>query len=506
MITKLPESAKECALSGIFITPDAKVFKTDKNGFKELKVKADKKCVGKFYLSEDRKYHSLLQAYAEAFVPNRGNKPLAFIKDSSAGLSMDNLMWATNDEWVDFWKANTQRQCKCCGGNVEKDMAGSICKSCFAKMSEAKPDTDEIKRFQERIAATGFNPDVNRFSGRQRDVLELYCSGESLAKIASVLGCDMKTASNCIQSAKIARKLERVSTENVTPIGYKTAADVLPETVQLSSDGSEKHAKSKTMHVLRISKTTKQLNFEADKMSPLANVYEKRVQDVIPEPEEITPDWYNQEQIVSKLPFKRRVTKESGKEALIKRFLSFSIKTIKMCLHLAAKIENGAKIQVIEDSDLKDDIPHNDIELHYNKEASLSDIGVSVQHAININAKESAEEDTAVNKQDHEEKEVLLVVFDKRENEDADKSLTVAEQKQEKSELSILFDIYRESFSEIPFSSFCKVYWIASKYSSIEAQRLTRLVIRYVTSRNLAYDVSTINNVLRAGMEVINGR
>lgn len=176
MITELPKDARQCSLSGVFITPDARVFKAGKNGFREVTVKADKKGPGKFYNSAEKKYYSLTQAYAEAFVPNGEQKPLAFIKDASHGLDPANIMWATNDEWREYWKEHAERKCKCCGKLVEKDMAGELCKGCFTKMSNAKPDTDEIKRFQERVAATGFDPNRDFFSGRQRDALKDFKS------------------------------------------------------------------------------------------------------------------------------------------------------------------------------------------------------------------------------------------------------------------------------------------------------------------------------------------
>ena len=115
MITELPKDARQCSLSGVFITPDARVFKAGKNGFREVTVKADKKGPGKFYNSAEKKYYSLTQAYAEAFVPNGEQKPLAFIKDASHGLDPANIMWATNDEWREYWKEHAERKCKCCG-------------------------------------------------------------------------------------------------------------------------------------------------------------------------------------------------------------------------------------------------------------------------------------------------------------------------------------------------------------------------------------------------------
>ena len=165
MITELPKDARQCSLSGVFITPDARVFKAGKNGFREVTVKADKNGSGKFYNSAEKKYYSLTQAYAEAFVPNGEQKPLAFIKDASHGLDPTNIMWATNDEWREYWKEHAERKCKCCGKLVEKDMAGELCKGCFIKMSNAKPDTDEINRFQARVAATGCDPNRAFFSG-----------------------------------------------------------------------------------------------------------------------------------------------------------------------------------------------------------------------------------------------------------------------------------------------------------------------------------------------------
>lgn len=91
MITELPKDARQCSLPGVYITPDAKVFKAGKNGFREVTVKADKKGHGKFYNSAEKKYYSLTQAYAEAFVPNGEQKPLAFIKDASHGLDPEIL-------------------------------------------------------------------------------------------------------------------------------------------------------------------------------------------------------------------------------------------------------------------------------------------------------------------------------------------------------------------------------------------------------------------------------
>lgn len=58
MITELPKDARQCSLSGVFITPDARVFKAGKNGFREVTVKADKKGPGKFYNSAEKKYWS----------------------------------------------------------------------------------------------------------------------------------------------------------------------------------------------------------------------------------------------------------------------------------------------------------------------------------------------------------------------------------------------------------------------------------------------------------------
>lgn len=295
MITELPKDARQCSLSGVFITPDARVFKAGKNGFREVTVKADKKGPGKFYNSAEKKYYSLTQAYAEAFVPNGEQKPLAFIKDASHGLDPANIMWATNDEWREYWKEHAERKCKCCGKLVEKDMAGELCKGCFTKMSNAKPDTDEIKRFQERVAATGFDPNKDFFSGRQRDALELFCSGVSMPKIASILGCDLKTANACIKSAKVARTLERATSDNVTPIGYKSTADVLPASITLSADGSKPIA-SKDFKVTRDAKITNQ----SSKSEPLSNVYVHLEKPKVAEPEETTPDWYDQERLLAR--------------------------------------------------------------------------------------------------------------------------------------------------------------------------------------------------------------
>ena len=133
MITELPKDARQCSLSGVFITPDARVFKAGKNGFREVTVKADKKGPGKFYNSAEKKYYSLTQAYAEAFVPTGEQKPLAFIKDASHGLDPANIMWATNDEWREYWKEHAERKCKCCGKLVEKDMAGGCVRDVLLK-------------------------------------------------------------------------------------------------------------------------------------------------------------------------------------------------------------------------------------------------------------------------------------------------------------------------------------------------------------------------------------
>lgn len=465
MTTLLPDDARSCTLPGVFVTRDARVFREDKSGYKELNIKADKKCIGKFYYNKDKKYHSLTQAYAEAFVPTEEGKPMALIVDSGKGLSQDNLMWVTNDEWNHFCNTGTLRQCKCCGASIGAD-AGTLCDACLTKMKSAESeDADEAYRFKNREAA----PDEEscRFNGRQKDVLELHKSGEPDSKIADVIGCDEDTAKKCVKSAEVARKLERISEEKVTPIGYKSLADVVP-----AERGTGKQKKAK-MH----------------RSEPLTDVYVKAEVPVCAEPEEIEPEWYEQESIVRA---DRGVEDDhnESKMSLISKFLKFSIKTIKMCLQLALKIEQGERVEIVPSTPLEEE-PCKCVTLNCKQEASNVKVGVPLTEA------------KIISEPVKQEQPVLLVMVDRPSVNQQGVNQQSAPQRKEASELSILFDEYRQLGADVPFSSFCKVYWVASKYSSENALQLTRLVVRYAREKSVVLDVTTINNALRAGMQAL---
>lgn len=498
MITELPKDARQCSLSGVFITPDAKVFRAGKNGFKEVTVKADKKGTGKFYNSAEKKYYSLTQAYAEAFVPNSEQKPLAFIKDASHGLDPANIMWATNDEWREYWKAHADRKCKCCGNSVEKDMVGDLCKGCFTKMTNAKPDTDEIKRFQERVVATGFDPNKDFFSGRQRDALELFCSGVSMAKIASILGCDLKTANACIKSAKVARALERATSDNVTPIGYKSAADVLPAKITLSADGSEvsKPIASKDLKVTRNAKTTKRFS----KSEPLNNVYVHLEKQKAAEPEEITPDWYDQERLLVKETIPVQKSSNADAHTIIgklAKLLKCSLKTAIACFKLARKLESEGPLQ-----DTEPEVTHNLVS------AKSCDLAVSKANAITpsaceTNASETVEsvEPVVVYVKVPVVKEVVKEVPVAKEVpvvKEVIKEVPVAHTAKE-SEISKLFDYYKAFNNKtVPFSYFCKVYWVAGAYNKHLALDLTNAIVAHLFESGLEFNTQNIHDTLIA--------
>lgn len=522
MITELPNDARECALPGVFVTKDAKVFKAGKNGYKEIAIRSNKKTIGQFYNSAEKKYYSLLQAYAEAFVPNKDEKPFAFVKDSEKGLDPDNIIWATSDEWLEYWKANTKRLCKCCGKQMDKDMIGRLCKACFTKMANAKPDNEETKRFQERVAATGFNPEVNYFSGRQRDAIELYCSGEPIARIASILGCDLATASACIKSAKTARMLERVAGENVTPLGYKSAADVLPASMTSGADGSEKQesvttVKTKHLHIVRanrklvrmIEKTSAEEKLSTPisivKSEPLSNVYTHVEKPLPVEPEEITPEWYSQAKLLEneKLPVSALSEEESPHTIIGKlaKLLKCSLKTAIACFKLARRLESG-----VEETPLQDEV--HCVQLPVSQSKEVSSIAVPFNKPEVTVTEISAETEENSNT---EEVPLIVVSFDDRFKEGEHVQTAkdaVVEDKPVSSgnELGTLFDMYKASAVTIPFSSYCKVYWLASKYTGKDSMKLTKLAIRYLNSRKLKYNAQNINDVLRAGMGVIYGR
>lgn len=493
MITELPKDARQCSLSGVYITPDAKVFKAGKNGFREVTVKADKRGPGKFYNSVEKKYYSLTQAYAEAFVPNGEQKPLAFIKDASHGLDPANIMWATNDEWREYWKEHAERKCKCCGKLVEKDMAGELCKGCFTKMSNAKPDTDEIKRFQERVAATGFDPNKDFFSGRQRDALELFCSGVSMPKIASILGCDLKTANACIKSAKVARTLERATSDNVTPIGYKSAADVLPASITLSADGSKPIA-SKDLKVTRDAKITNQ----SSKSEPLSNVYVHLEKPKVAEPEETTPDWYDQERLLARenIPVQKSYDTDShtiiGKLA---KLLKCSLKTAIACFKLARKLESEGQLQ-----DNEPEATHNLIS------AKSCNLAVSKTNAITSSEDEASTSETVKSvepvvvyvKVPFVKEVVKEVPVVKEVVKEVIKEVPVAHTTKE-SEISKLFDYYKAFNNKaIPFSYFCKVYWVAGSYNKHFALDLTNATIAHLFESGLEFNTQNIHDTLFA--------
>lgn len=517
MITELPKDARECALPGVFVTKDAKVFKAGKTGYKEVAVRQNKKTIGQFYNSAEKKYYSLLQAYAEAFVPNKDEKPFAFVKDSEKGLDPDNIIWATSDEWLEYWKANTKRLCKCCGKQMDKDMIGRLCKACFTKMANAKPDNEETKRFQERVAATGFNPEVNYFSGRQRDALELYCSGEPIARIASILGCDLATASACIKSAKTARMLERVAGENVTPLGYKSAADVLPASMTLEADGSEKKekvttVKTKHLHIVRANRKLIRTIGDASaneklgtparviKTEPLSNVYTHVEQPLPPEPEEVTPEWYSQATLLEneKLPAPEFDRVESTHTIIGKlaKLLKCSLKTAIACFKLARRLESG-----VEEAPLQDEV--HCIQLPISQSKEVSSIAVPFNKP-KVPVTEISTEATETS--DTEEVPITVVSFDERFKEGESVQAASNAVKEDKhvsscNELDALFSMYKASAVTIPFSSYCKVYWIASKYTGKYAMKLTKLAVQYLNSKKLKYNAQNINDVLRAGME-----
>lgn len=515
MIKELPSTARQCSINGVYITPDAKVYKTDKKGFKEVTIKADKKSIGKFYNSAEKKYYSLTQAYAEAFVPNGEQKPLAFIKDASKGLDPSNILWATNDEWREYWKAHAERKCKCCGNTVEKDMVGQLCKGCFTKMTNAKPDTDEIKRFQERVAATGFDPNTALFSGRQRDALELFCSGESMAKIASILGCDLKTANACIKSAKTARALERMTSQTVTPIGYKSSADVIPAKVTLNADGSEKRVPlaSKDLKVTRASKA----KHFWKKSEPLTDVYSPLEKPEEIEPEEITPDWYNQEAMLKQEKIPTPVSVEEDAHTIIgklAKLLRCSLKTAIACFKLARKLESGE-----QDEPLTDSVPEADHALESSKNCrlatskidactSVTDISASEEVAsepitvvdpVIVYVKVPVVKEVPVIKEVIKEitKEVPVV-------KEVIKEVPVTVQEEKKSsEVSKLHELYKTfGNTNVPFSSFCKVYWVACNYSKEYAYDFTKAAVAHLYESGLLFNTQNINNAMTTLVKV----
>lgn len=474
MIKELPESARKCMLKNIFVTEDAKVFSKGKTGFKELSVREDKKGTRKFYYSGDRKYHSLVQAYAEAFVPNESNKPLAFIMDNDKGLNPDNILWATNDEWLEYWKAHTKRICKCCGSTMESDMVGKLCKKCFRSMSEVKPDTDEIVRFQERIAATGFNPDTDRFSGRQRDALELYCSGEPLAKIASVLGCDMATAAACIKSAKTARALEKITADHVTEIGYKSAVDVVPSDAEQLT-GEQLETVSEEIEDIPVS------------VEPGITIEVGNLQ------ESITDEETSREPLIH---VSDRYDSDSQKPT--------SLATITVVMQDNNRVETGRDtIPVSEKNECISTVCRSSLPRVIGR---LSDsprgcvLDVKDWEAPVFDKGEPVSCEVAESKTDNSSIGMQVVPEDAFVEEPTRTEPVKTEQELG---LAQLYARYERDISGVDFATYCKVYWLACKYTDKYARALATVTIRFMLKKNYTFNVSNINYMLRTGMEVI---
>lgn len=583
MLQELPISARECGIPGFYITKDAKVFKKDKNGYKPVSVKEDKKQIGKFYNSNTKKYYSLIQAYAEAFVPNTNKKPLAFIKNIDKGLNPDNIMWATTDEWLEFWKENTPRFCKCCGKQIGADMIGKLCKACFTKMSNAKPDDDETRMFQERIAATGFNPDNHRFSGRQRDALELFCSGESLTAIASVLGCDLKTASACIKSAKAARLLERMSEDDVTPIGYKTAEDVLNENraIEVMPDAEDESEVKPVASIV----------IEAERKAAPAPAPEPEAE-LAPEPEAAPEPELVQESasepsveqepesessveqepelasepvtstsrkfsdveiaLLSSYYFESRYFESISKaedapsveaeksESTEQRYDSQSHShSLTVCpetvshsceedckaeqtvntdapkqevtelTEVSVKSESPACDEMLEKSELQEQVVESKLSRLFSR---FKQLFVKAEEPESISDEEyqrrvvSQFADTEVTYSTEAKSETEVVsdpVHELSEDLKRNKENTVLSNTEYRSEMDYLFALYKADGTNVAFSSFCKVYWLASKYTEDHAQVLTRITTHYMCKHNMTFNVQNVHSVLLTGLEVL---
>ena len=554
MIKELPTDARESSVEGAFITRDARVFKQYKTGFKEMKIRTNKNGTCSFYDSANKCYVSLVQEYADAFVENPERKPLAVIKDASKPLSEDNIFWATDQEVKDFIKANSKRYCRCCGSEIEKSVVGALCKACFAKNAAADDDPEETERFKNRVAATEFDPDKNRFSGRQRDMLEMFLSGIPIDRIAKVVGCDEQTAKACIRSANQARLLEKMSSECVTEIGYKTPADVLP-----AKRGSESESKpspkllEKVSHVTKstIRKSTVSENKEqptilqsifincelkeprvaSSKVGGFSSGYCSFVDGIVNQLKYSTV----QDALTNYDYFEEPCVHEPVLSNFSSGYLAFVADIVSRLTYRPVQdaLTNDdyfsePRVQEMPSVEpVKPSVHRHAQRVHGGRRAGKRTIFIpdgpmfdsreTVSMAACVDCKPTMPLVPVT--QDRASLDLTPIVCNESVPEPvcatgavsepacvSKASVTIIPEPKELIGMADLFDAYKRSHYSIGFATFCKVYWIACKYSVRHSLHLTRLTIAGMLNHNISFDTQNINMVLKLGMEVIDGR
>lgn len=510
MTKELPKDSKECSIPGMFITKDARVFKQLKTGYKEMKIRTSKNGEKSFYNSAEKSYVSLTSVYADAFIANPEKKPLAFIKDASKPLSEDNVVWATNEERIDYWKLHTKRVCKCCGKEVESDLAGEMCKGCFARLRSAKPDNAEIRRFQDRVAATGFDPEKNRFSGRQRDILELYCSGESLSRIANIVGCDLQTIKACISSAKTARVLEKMSSDSVTEIGYKSLADVLPASkVESEQEPEQEKEQEPGQEPVCIKEAIWIVN--RNRLS------EPRIQREIPEFSAGYKEW------IAHQTYNSVEDAKSGNEYFTEPYSQREISEFsegyKEWIAQQTKTTNGAGVEEFDGRETHRAVSRRKSTKtrwceHRTPFVPAMEPEPQVARVCAVPKAADSEEIASSKEYDKDRLALNLepIEMSSTQEEPVQTSSVQEEpiqmQEVERIDESIvqMLKTYRSLGTGISFANYCKVYWLACKYTKVCPRFLTEQVIKYVEKHYVVMSVSNINTLLHLGMEVLHGR
>lgn len=497
MIKELPTDAHECKVNNVLITRDARVFRKLKTGYKELTIRSDKTGYGKFYNSESKRYYSLIQAYAEAYCPNEDNKPFAFVKDTDKPLSTDNIFWATKVESEAFNKANAKRCCKFCGKYLEKDTLGNLCNGCYKKLADAKPDTDEIARFQNRIVATGFDPESDMFSGRQRDVLELYCSGESLPDIAKVLGCDMETAKACVKSAEAARTLERVSNDSVTEIGFRTVADVLPEAQIAKEDTVAKVAMIE--EVAEVAKAVEE--------PEVTEVVEAVEATEVVEVEEVAEAEESKDVKAAEVEEEPEVAKPEVAEAE-----EPEVKEV------AEVIEAKEVTEITEEAVVFADVDADTETLGNDSMGKAPEVVASITVVMhNVNGKEIDRGTVPIATRNPKVLGLTETTAKEAESWEAPKfNQEYAEEAVEEQiqmtpvinyKLQDLMRLYQNSDVNVPFATYCKVLWLAARYACDYSEKYVKalavVTIKFMQRKQYNFNTANLNDVLSMGMEVI---
>ncbi len=519
MIKELPTDARECKVNNVLITQDARVFRKLKTGYKELAVRSDKSGYGKFYNPESKKYYSLIQAYAEAYCPNEDNKPFAFVKNADKPLSTDNVFWATKVELASFNKANAKRCCKFCGKFLEKDILGNLCNECFKKLANAKPDTEEIARFQNRIVATGFDPESDMFSGRQRDVLELYCSGESLPDIAKVLGCDVETAKACVKSAEAARTLERISNDNVTEIGFRTIADVLPE-AQVAEEESVTGVVEWTPVVTKAEEVIKVI----EEAPVVAEVEEASEASVVTEVEEV-PEVAEATEVIEEAPVVAEVIEEAPVVTEVEEVSE--VAEVTEAIEEAPVVAEAEEVTEIAEAEEAPEVTEElvvfadvdaDIETlssdHKNEEPEIITSITVVMHNVNDkevdrgtipiarNPRVFGSVETAAEKAKAWEAPEFRQEHAEETVEERVQTIPVINY-----ELHDLMRLYQYSDVDVPFATYCKVLWLAARYACNYSEKYVKalavVTIRFMQRKQYDFNTANLNDVLSMGMEVI---